>query len=111
VLDYMDRSSPHTLWNISFIQDVHDWEIESLDSFFTLLYFVNPHPGVMNSMVWIPLSFHGFQVKSYYTMLHLGEHNAFPWKSIWKVKAPPCIAFFLWATTLGRILTVDNLSS
>jgi hypothetical protein len=25
------------------------------------------------------------------------------------VKAPPRIAFFLWATTLGRILTVDNL--
>jgi hypothetical protein len=25
------------------------------------------------------------------------------------VKAPPRIAFFLWATALSRILTVDNL--
>jgi hypothetical protein len=27
------------------------------------------------------------------------------------VKAPPRIAFFLWATALGKILTVNNLRS
>jgi hypothetical protein len=63
----------------------------------------------MGSMVWTPSSCHGFAVKSYYIMLQIGKHNSFPWKSIWKVKTPPHIAFFLWATTLGRILTVDNL--
>jgi hypothetical protein len=75
----------------------------------TLLYFVNPLLGAMDSTVWTPLSRYGFAVKSYYTMLHLGEHSSFPWKSIWKVKAPPRIALFLWATTLGIILMVDNL--
>jgi hypothetical protein len=109
VLDYMDRSStPHPLESY-FIRDVHDWEIEYLDSFLTLLYSVNPFPGVMDSMVWTPSRHHGFAVKSYYTMLHSGEHSSFPWKSIWKVKSPPRIAFLLWATSLGRILTVDNL--
>jgi hypothetical protein len=34
VSDYMDCSSPQTLWNLSFIRDVNDWEIESIDSFF-----------------------------------------------------------------------------
>lgn len=105
----MDCSSPHTLWNLSFIWDVNDWDIESIDSFFTLLYSVNPLLGAMDNMVWTPSSHHGFAVKSYYTMLHSGEHISFPWKSIWKVKAPRCFAFFLWATTLGRILTVDSL--
>jgi len=92
-----------------FIRDAHDWEIESLNSFLTLLYSMNPLAGVMDSMLWTPSSRHGFVVKSYYIMLHLGEHSSFPWKSIWKVKAPPPMAFFLWATALGRILTADNL--
>jgi hypothetical protein len=101
--------SPHPFWNLSFIRDAHDWKIESLDYFLTLLYSMNPLPGVMDSMVWTPSSRHGFAVKSYYTMLHSGEHSSFPWKSIWKVNAPPRIAFLLWAMALGRILTVDNL--
>jgi len=108
----MDRSSPPTLWNLNFIRDVHDWEIESLDSFLTLLYSMNPLPGAMDSMVWTSSSRHGFTVKSYYTMLTAPsseELSSFSWKSIWKVKAPLCIAFFLWATTLGIILIVDNL--
>uniref|UniRef100_A0A2N9IWR4 CHD3-type chromatin-remodeling factor PICKLE n=1 Tax=Fagus sylvatica TaxID=28930 RepID=A0A2N9IWR4_FAGSY len=32
-----------------------------------------------------------------------------PWKSIWKTKALPRVAFFVWAAALGRILTTDNL--
>jgi hypothetical protein len=33
---------------------------------------------------------------------------SFPWKSIWKVKAPSRVAFFLWMATLRKILTLDN---
>jgi hypothetical protein len=70
VSEYMDRSSPRTLWNLNFIRDVHDWEIESLDSFLTLLYSMNSLPGAMNSMMWTPSSRHSFAMKSYYTMLN-----------------------------------------
>ena len=28
---------------------------------------------------------------------------------IWKSRAPPRVAFFVWTATLGRILTIDNL--
>jgi hypothetical protein len=45
VSEYMDRSSPHTLWNFNFMRDVHDRKIESLDSFLTLLYSMNPRSG------------------------------------------------------------------
>jgi hypothetical protein len=74
-----------------------------------------PRSGATDSMVWslwTLSSRHGFVAKSYYTMLispNSKESGSFPWKSIWKMKASPCIAFFLWATTMGRILTVDNL--
>jgi hypothetical protein len=30
-------------------------------------------------------------------------------KSIWKVKVPSRVAFFVWTTTLGKILILDNL--
>jgi hypothetical protein len=32
-----------------------------------------------------------------------------PWKSIWRVKAPTMVAFFVWSAALGKILTHDNL--
>jgi hypothetical protein len=33
----------------------------------------------------------------------------FPWKSIWRIKAPPRVAFFVWSAAFGKILTQDNL--
>ena len=33
----------------------------------------------------------------------------FPCKDIWKVKIPKRVAFLLWTTVHGRILTLDNL--
>ncbi len=35
--------------------------------------------------------------------------GTFPWKSIWRVKIPPQVAFFIWTASLRRILTADNL--
>jgi hypothetical protein len=34
---------------------------------------------------------------------------SFPWKSIWRVKAPARVTFFVWTAALGKILTHDNL--
>jgi hypothetical protein len=48
-------------------------------------------------------------VKSFYTQLQSGEHSSFPWRSVWKVKAPHCVAYFLWTVALDRILTMDTL--
>jgi hypothetical protein len=35
--------------------------------------------------------------------------SMFPWKKIWRVKAPSKVVFFVWTTTLGKILMLDNL--
>ena len=34
---------------------------------------------------------------------------SFPWKSIWCVKVPKRVAFFLWIAARGGVLTIDNL--
>ena len=33
----------------------------------------------------------------------------FPWKGIWKVKAPWRLSFFVWTALWDKILTGDNL--
>ena len=35
--------------------------------------------------------------------------TAFPWKGIWRVKAPRKVTFFVWTAAWGWILTCDNL--
>jgi len=46
-----------------------------------------------------------FEVKTLYQALVCHEAVSFPWKGIWRVKAPKRVAFFV----LGKILTHDNL--
>ena len=36
-------------------------------------------------------------------------HSFFPWKSIWCVKTPKRVSFFVWTAAWGKILTIDNL--
>jgi hypothetical protein len=58
---------------------------------------------------WIGSKRKSFEVKSYYKVLFSPIHSSFSWKSIWKVKVPSRVAFFVWTATLGKILTSDNL--
>jgi hypothetical protein len=58
---------------------------------------------------WVPNKKGKFEVKSFYSILNSSISFHFPWKSIWRTKAPPWVAFFVWSTALGKILTLDNL--
>jgi hypothetical protein len=48
-------------------------------------------------------------VKSLYEVLSIRVQSLFSWKSIWNVKVPLRVAFFVWSATLEKILTLDNL--
>lgn len=51
-----------------------------------------------------------FTVKSFYVHLVKRDDGVrFPAQQIWKVKAPPRIAFFAWEAGQECILTIDNL--
>uniref|UniRef100_A0A2N9F8V6 Reverse transcriptase zinc-binding domain-containing protein n=1 Tax=Fagus sylvatica TaxID=28930 RepID=A0A2N9F8V6_FAGSY len=62
-----------------------------------------------DKVCWKPSQSKYFQVKSYYKSLTTNGKDCFPWKSIWKAKVPPRVAFFSWTAALGRILTAENL--
>ena len=59
---------------------------------------------------WILTKNGDFTIRSYYHKFHGSSSIAFPWKGIWKVKAPRRVSFFVWTAAWNRILTGDNLS-
>ena len=38
IADHRDCLNGYVQWNVTFIRRVHDWEVEVLASFYTLLY-------------------------------------------------------------------------
>lgn len=44
-----------------------------------------------------------------YKVLHSTIPSNFPWKTLWKLKVPSKVSFFLWTAALGQILTIDNM--
>ena len=50
-----------------------------------------------------------FTIRSYYHKIYGSSFVVFPWKGIWKVKAPQRVSFFVWTVAWNRILTGDNL--
>lgn len=74
------------------------WELEMVQDFVDHLYSNIPIRGE-DRMVWSQRSNGFFDVHSYDDALRGHNEEYFPWNVI----------FFSWTTTLGRILTVDNL--
>jgi type III secretory pathway component EscU len=70
--------------------------------FFGKLYAFHRRIGVTNYMLWNPSKRNILEVKSFFRVLSSSG-------SIWKVKVPLRVSFFVWTTTLGNILTLDNL--
>jgi hypothetical protein len=108
IADNSDLVSGSRQWNISFVRSLNDWEVEELASLYSLLYSYNLGGGA-DKIWWVPNKKGKFEVKSFYSILNSSISFPFPWKSIWRTKAPPRVAFFVWSAALGKILTLDNL--
>jgi hypothetical protein len=96
-------------WDIRFIQAAHDWEVDVLSSFFTLLYSIRGDHDGEDKLRWPPSRKGKFDVRSFYKILAYKETAHFPWKSIWRTKVPLKVTFFAWVAALGKILTLDNI--
>ena len=64
--------------------------------------------GGVDTMIWQLNRSGAFDVHSFYTSLLAAPLVSFPWKSIWYVKVPKRMAFFLWTDARGGLLTIDN---
>jgi hypothetical protein len=109
IADNVERSNGTLQWNIQFSQLVHDWEVEIVASFYRCLYSSKLRGVGEDKLLWMPSRKGSFEVKSFYRVLSSFGSNSFPWKGIWRSKAPPRVAFFAWTSVRGKILTLDNL--
>jgi hypothetical protein len=80
-----------------------------LASFFALLYSIRLERVGEDKLWWSPSRKWKFDVRSFYKTLAHKESDCFPWKSIWRTKAPSKVTFFAWVAALRKILTLDNL--
>ena len=80
-----------------------------VDDFFRFL--ASNLPSVMDGdrMRWKLTKNGDFNIHSFYHKLHGFSSIVFPWKGIWKVKAPRRVSFFIWTAAWDRILMGDNL--
>jgi hypothetical protein len=109
VADYLRIQNDHIHWEVMFERNLQDWEIESLTSFLDRIYSASLNDSGIDQMCWQRDGQRGFTVKSYYSCLNASPPIQFPWKEIWKAKAPPRVAFFYWTAVWGKILSNDNL--
>uniref|UniRef100_A0A2N9FK77 Transposase MuDR plant domain-containing protein n=1 Tax=Fagus sylvatica TaxID=28930 RepID=A0A2N9FK77_FAGSY len=108
VADHMEQYHGTFQWQVNFVQAAHDWELESFSAFFELLYLAKVSGQGEDRLCWKNDSQKEFEVQLYYRALTPCV-GTFLWKSIFKVKAPPRVAFFIWTASLRKILTMDNL--
>jgi hypothetical protein len=74
----MDLSSGTIHWNINFISLAHDWEVEMLAFFYSLLYSFRGRRGGVDKLWWIPSRKGIFDVRSFYKILAHKDHPSFP---------------------------------
>lgn len=60
-----------------FIQEVHDWEVESIAQLLKDTYTIKFKCGQVDKLVWSPWKKQGLQLKSYYKALRGGEGKVF----------------------------------
>ena len=97
------------VWNLTFTRNFNDWEMDEVLNCFTFIHSKTPPNEDPDVLRWTPRQHGRFKAKSFYQVLSGKVDITFPWKAIWRVKAPRRVAFFAWTTAWGRILTYDNL--
>ncbi len=95
---------------MNFMQDFNDWELDTVASFLGLLQSHLPSQEVDDGLRWNLKKNGIFDICSFYTVLRDSPNVAYPWKSIWRTKAPRRACFFVWTAAWNKILTCDNLS-
>uniref|UniRef100_A0A2N9GZQ1 Reverse transcriptase domain-containing protein n=1 Tax=Fagus sylvatica TaxID=28930 RepID=A0A2N9GZQ1_FAGSY len=103
------REDDRVDWRVNFVHNFNDWELDSVASFLGLLQSNLPTLVVDDGLWWTLKTTGMFDVRSYYCSLRESPDIAFPWKCIWRTKAPRRACFFVWTAAWNKILTYDNL--
>ena len=103
-----DQHSGQGDWNLVFVRDFNDWELDMVGD---LLHTLRGHrPSLEDDSVKWRQGRNGlFRVKEAYRMLDKPNATVFPARRIWVDKVPTKVCFFAWEATWGKVLTLDRL--
>ena len=93
-------------WNMRFIHNFHDLEMEGVYSLMDLFYDKLPFAGGTDCVICI-LNSNG--VWSYYEHFRNASWKLFTRRCIWSSYVPKKVSFFVETALLYKILTIDNL--
>ena len=96
-------------WKVLLLRNPNDWKMGVVDEFLHTLGSNLPHSEQGDRMIWKLSKKGDFDVRSFYDKFRCPLPIIFPWKGIWKVKAPTHVSFFVWSATWEKILTRDIL--
>ncbi|RVW79372.1 E3 SUMO-protein ligase MMS21 [Vitis vinifera] len=103
-----DHHSGQGDWNLVFVRDFNDWELDMVGD---LLRTLRGHrPSLEDDSVKWRQGRNGlFRVKEAYRMLDKPNATLFPARGIWMDRVPTKVSFFAWEATWGKVLTLDKL--
>ncbi|RVW47209.1 AP-1 complex subunit gamma-2 [Vitis vinifera] len=95
-------------WNLRFLRDFNDWEMDMIGY---LLHVLRDYkPSMEEDSVWWEGGRNGkFRVKEAYRLVARPNDIVFPSRCIWVDSVPTKVAFYAWEATWGRVLTLDRL--
>ncbi|RVW79591.1 putative ribonuclease H protein [Vitis vinifera] len=108
VEEMWDQNSGQGNWNLNFLRDFNDWELELVGDF---LHILRGHKPSLeeDSILWRQGRSGQFRVKEAYSLLARSDDIGFPSRSIWVARVATKVAFFAWEATWGKVLTLDRL--
>ncbi|RVW92919.1 putative ribonuclease H protein [Vitis vinifera] len=108
VEEMWDQNSGQGNWNLHFLRDFNDWELELVGDFLHILRGFKP--SLKEDSVLLRKGRSGqFRVKEAYSLLTKSDDIGFPSRSIWVARVPTKVAFFAWEASWGKVLTLDRL--
>ncbi|RVW15156.1 putative ribonuclease H protein [Vitis vinifera] len=95
-------------WNLRFLRDFNDWELDMIGN---LLHVLRDYKPSMeeDSVCWKGGRNGKFRVKEAYRLVTRPNDIVFPSRCIWVDSVPTKVAFYAWDATWGRVLTLDRL--
>ncbi|KAL6333218.1 hypothetical protein AAG906_028401 [Vitis piasezkii] len=103
-----DQNSGQGGWNLIFLRDFNDWELDMVGE---LLHILRGHRPSLeeDSVMWRRGRNGLFRVKEAYRLLDNPNDTVFPSRSIWVDRVPTKVTFFASEATWGKVLTLDRL--
>ncbi|RVW38225.1 putative ribonuclease H protein [Vitis vinifera] len=95
-------------WNLRFLRDFNDWEMEMIGKLLHVLRDFKPSMEE-DSVRWKGGRNGKFRVKEAYRLVTRPNDIGFPARCIWVDSVPTKVAFYAWEATWGRVLTLDRL--